>query len=363
MSILQPDLLAALHQIPGLSTKSLTKLLASDLLTQPPDSWTQPQLISTGIEPARAKTILAGIPKIDIAAARARLEKNEIHVITMVDPEYAPLLKEIPAPPPILYVRGNTTALQTILLAVVGTRQPTPYGQQATKLLVEPIARSGIGIVSGLALGIDGIAHAIALRERVPTVAVLGCSVDTIYPWQHKQLAEQIIAAGGAVISEFPLGAQPERHHFPQRNRIISGLARGVLLVEAGEKSGALITAKYAVDQNREVFAVPGQITSPQSMGPIHWIQLGAKAVHTAKDILEFYAVTAPPEKAPNATHSPNDPTQQAILEKMTHEPQHVDVLAASCRLEASVVSAALVLLELDGRVAHHGGMYYSLTS
>ncbi len=363
MSIYPADLLAALHQLPSLTPKNFLRLLTSSLLQQPLSHWTVDNLRLAGIDQDRQADILHGVSPIDLAAARATLEKYRIQIITILDPEYPLLLKEIPAPPPLLYVRGRIAALSATLLGVVGTRQPTPYGKTVTEILMRPVTRTGIGIVSGLALGIDGLAHTIALTERVPTVAVLGCGVDRIYPWQNHGLAEQIIAAGGAVISEFPLGAAPKREHFPQRNRIISGLSPAVLIVEAGEKSGALITAKYAVDQNREVLAVPGPITSPQSVGPIHWIQLGAKAVHTANDILEVFSLSsARPSNADNRTR-PTDPVQATIVDHLTHEPQHVDVLVASCRLEASVISAALVLLELDGRVAHHGGMYYSLTS
>ncbi len=346
-----------------MTAKTFKLLLEHGLFQDQPERWTVKQLLNCELPEEKARAIIAAVPTIDRAAARARLEALKIRLITLLDPDYPPLLKEIPAPPPLLYVRGNLRALGVTMLAVVGTRLPTPYGLKATELLVRPVVRQGIGVVSGLALEIDGTAHRIALDERVPTVAVLGCGVDLVYPWPHRGLAEQIIAGGGAIISEFPLGAEPKREHFPQRNRIISGLSRAVLLVEAGEKSGALITAKYAVDQNRDVLAVPGPITSAQSLGPLHWAQLGAKIITTANDILEVFSVPGAATAAPPSAWQPVDPIHKTICDQLTNEPQHVDVLAASCRLEASVVSAALVLLELDGRVAHHGGMYYSLVS
>lgn len=361
MSTIPAELIAALHRLPSMTPRVMTTVIESGLMTVPIKEWSVRVFGNLGIDPARATLLISELSTLDQVAAKTILEKFQITIVTMTDEAYPRLLREIHVPPPVLYVRGRVRALNATMLAVVGTRQPTPYGLTATQLLVEPVARSGIGIVSGLALGIDGRAHQIALQERVPTVAVLGCGVDRIYPWQHQTLADQIIAAGGAVISEFPLGAEPDRHHFPQRNRIISGLSRAVLVVEAGEKSGALITAKFAVDQNREVLAVPGPITAAQSIGPIHWIQLGAKAVHTAKDILEVFSLTAP-VGPPLMRSVPTDPLHQTIMKNMGPEPIHVDVISSSCRLESSAVSAALVLLELDGRVAHHGGMYYSLT-
>lgn len=363
MSIIQPELIAAVHRLPAITSRTMNLLLTKGLIDQPISRWAASQLTDANIEPARAQQIISELSKLDLAAARTQLEKHRAIIVTILDETYPALLREIPSPPPVLYVRGRIASVSATMLAVVGTRRPTPYGLVATKQLVRPVAQAGIGIVSGLALGIDGLAHQIALDEQVPTVAVLGCGIDQVYPWQHRDLADAIVAAGGAVITEFPLGAEPERYHFPQRNRIISGLSRGVLLVEAGNKSGALITAKFAVDQNREVLAVPGPITSPQSIGPIHWIQLGAKAVLTANDILELFSLPATTAGASSVQSLPTDPLQKNIVEHLSTEPLHVDVISASCRLESSVVSATLVLLELDGRVAHHGGMYYSLTS
>lgn len=262
----------------------------------------------------------------------------------------------------MLYLRGSVEVLTRPMLAVVGTRRPTAYGLAVTSTLLLPVVRAGTIIVSGLALGIDGQAHRVAIQNEVPTVAVLGCGVDVVYPWEHRKLADQIIAGGGTIISEFPLGARPERHHFPQRNRIISGLCPAVLLVEAGEKSGALITAKFALAQNREILAVPGPITSSCSLGPLHWIALGARPVITAADILDALGLVNNYPVTSSEPRVSTDPHEQSILQLLATGPRHIDDLARESRLDSSVISASLSLLEIRGWVEHLGAMYYSLS-
>jgi len=233
-------------------------------------------------------------PKINPDFEMERLEKEGVELITIQDKNYPILLKEIYAPPALLYIRGKIPSEDSIGLGVVGSRQLSLYGQQTTPPLTAKLAQAGITIISGLAKGIDTLAHQAALEAGGRTVAVLGCGIDdkSVYPYSNRQLAERIAKSGGAVISEFPIGAQPLPQHFPQRNRIISGLSKGILVIEATKRSGALITARDALEQNRDVFAVPGSVFSQNSFGPNNLIKMGAKLVSHADDILQEFNLT-----------------------------------------------------------------------
>lgn len=350
--------IASIHQLKSATFGVMTKLVVNNMFNVAPQTWTSADLHNIGIEQSRATSLLTDIlhlPNTD------NLLLNGVAITPLGDPHYPYLLSQIPSPPPVLYVRGNVEALHRTSLAVVGTRRPSPYGLAVTKTLLEPVVRAGITIVSGLALGIDGQAHNVAVNYHAPTVAVLGCGVDSIYPGEHRRLAEDIITHGGAIISEFPLGAEPERHHFPQRNRIISGLSKAVLLVEAGEKSGALITAKFAVEQNRDVLAVPGNITSPESIGPLNWLKLGATPITSAADILRVFDVSIDAPQPTITSYVPQSETERNIIEVLAPGPLHVDELAEKSRLDNSVVSATLTLLEINGAIHHLGGLVYSL--
>lgn len=216
-----------------------------------------------------------------------------IKAITIKDPEYPKLLKETFNPPTNMYVRGNYKILNKPGIAIVGTRKNTAYGERATDNIAGELAKSGFVIISGLALGIDTIAHKSALKNNGVTIAVLGSSIDgqSIYPKENLKLAEEIIASGGAVISEYPSPTPPTKYTFPQRNRIVSGLSEATLVIEAPERSGALITARYALEQNREVFAVPGDIFSENSIGTNNLIKQGAKPITSAKEIISSLGI------------------------------------------------------------------------
>lgn len=216
-----------------------------------------------------------------------KLSKLGGRAISLGDSDYPIPLSNIPDSPPSLYVLGKLPSPSALWLGMVGPRRPSAYGARIGKLLAEDLAEEGVVLVSGLARGIDAVAHEAALKKGTPTVAVMACGLDRVYPPEHALLKERIVKEGGAVVSEFPLGTAPMPHHFPQRNRIISGLTRGVLLIEAGEKSGARITARLAMEQGRELFAVPGPIDSPLSIVPNHFIAEGAKLVASSADILE----------------------------------------------------------------------------
>ena len=291
------------------------------------------------------------------------LKQEKIHCLLKDDVDYPPLLKEIYDPPFCLFVRGELKPNE-FTLAVVGPRKFTSYGKQITEELTRDLAAQGITIVSGLALGIDSVAHQAALNANGITIAVLGTGINRahIYPAIHKQLAEKIIANGGAVISEYPPGTLPTRFTFPRRNRIIAGMSLGTLVIEAAESSGALITAQCALDYNREVFAVPQNITSPTALGSNNLIKNGAHPVTTAQDIFDALNLHDVKKFIANREIIPDSPTEAEILKYLSREPTHVDQLVKLSGLDSPAVNSTLVLMEMKGKVRNLGGMMYVLS-
>jgi DNA processing protein len=287
-----------------------------------------------------------------------QIESQGIQVLTWEDASYPRLLKEIEQPPPVLYARGEVTGDDEWAVAIVGTRRITAYGRQVAEDLAGAMARNGITVVSGLARGVDAVAHQACLKNGGRTLAVLGSGVDHIYPPEHRRLAQEIVA-NGAVLSDYPPGTPPEAANFPPRNRIISGLARATLVVEAGRSSGALITATFAVEQGREVFAVPGGIYSPASQGTNQLIQQGARPYLTPQDILESLNIAMAGEQRTARAVLPADATEAKLYALLSASPLHVDDLRAELNLPVEQVSAALALMELKGLVRHVGGMQY----
>lgn len=315
-------------------------------------------LRAIGFDRRTIETFLALRGKLDLAAELARVSRLGATVLTWDSPDYPPLLKNISDPPPVLYVQGELLPRDEWALAVVGTRRASVYGREATRALVSGLAAGGVTIVSGLAHGIDTYAHRAALDAGGRTIAVLGSGVDIIYPAQNRKLAE-LIASSGAIVSEYPLGAQPEGGNFPRRNRIISGLSLGVLVVEGSKRSGAMITADYAAEQGREIFAVPGNILSPNSAGPNQLIQQGAKLVTTIGDILEELNLTMVVEKAEAREIIPDNEAEAVLLKHLSAEPVHVDELGRVTGLPISEVTSTLTLMELKGKIRQVGGMNY----
>src|ERR687886_3019368 len=295
----------------------------------------------------------------DLEAEYERVVAAGVRLISRDDPSYPALLRGIPASPPLLYVRGTLTENDRWAVAVVGTRNRSTYGRDATRKLVSDLVAASVTIVSGLALGIDAVAHEAALAAGGRTLAVLGSGVDQIYPATNRRLGEAVLHQG-AIISEYPLGTIPVAANFPARNRIISGLALGVLVVEAGVKSGALITVKFALEQGRDVFAVPGPITSRVSEGTNNLLKLGAKCVTSARDILEELKMDMVSEHVEAARSLPADPTERMLLDFLQDSSQHIDDLTNKSGLPASTVSAVLTMMELKGMVRHIGGMQYA---
>ncbi len=291
-----------------------------------------------------------------IARAGARL-------VTRADQEYPVNLTHLHDPPPFLYVRGSFVPEDRIAIAIVGSRFASPYGKGVARDLARGLAEKGVAIVSGLARGIDAEAHRAALAAGGRTVAVLGSGLDIIYPSEHKSLAAEI-PAHGAVVSEFSLGSKPDAMHFPYRNRVISGLTLGTVVVEAAENSGSLITARCALEQNREVFAVPGPITTSRSRGSHRLIKDGAKLVEGIDDILnEIAPALAPPHPTPpTAPAVPLEPHEALLVRLFDGEPLHVDTLIARSGLSAARVLEVLLGMELKGVVTQLPGTHFTLT-
>lgn len=293
-----------------------------------------------------------------------KAQKQHIHILTLADDEYPPLLREIFAPPPVLYIKGSKESFSPHSIAVVGTRHHTTYGKNAAAIIVEGLAKSTITVISGLALGIDSIAHKTCVEQGGTTIAVLGCGVDTCYPPSNGKLAEHI-EKQGAIVSEFPLGTRPLAYNFPRRNRIISGLSAGVVVVEAAKKSGSLITAHYAMQQGRDVFAVPGSIFSEKSIGTFNLIKTGATPVQSAQDILECIEIvthTLRPETISRVTQfSPEllNAEERPVVETLSDEPQRIDQISERVKKTTGSLFSILLNLELKGVIKQVAGQQY----
>jgi DNA processing protein len=323
-------------------------------------AWRAPAdaLREIGLDRRSIDSLIEARGRLDLAGELERTRRAGIEILIWDDPRYPQRLLTIHDPPPVLYILGELSPADDWAVAVVGTRSASAYGKEAARALAGDLARSGVTIVSGLARGIDAQAHQAALDCGGRTLAVLGSGLDVIYPWEHKKLAAAV-AAQGALISEYALGEKPEANNFPARNRIISGLSRGVIVVEAGEQSGALITADFAADQGRDVFAVPGGIFQRNSRGTNRLIRDGAQPALSAADVLEALNLTAVTEHVEAQMLFPTDATEALLLEGLSEEPTHIDEVGRATGLPISTVSSTLALMELKGLVRQVGGMNY----
>lgn len=347
--------------VPGLGPVRFRRLL--DRFGDAERAWRadKQELGAAGLDAKVAEALIALRARLSLENVVASVRAAGARVLTWCDQEYPPLLLETYAPPPVLYVRGTLTDADRTALAVVGTRQVTSYGRHVSERLVAELVAHGLTIVSGLARGVDTAAHHTALEHGGRTVAVLGNGVDVVYPAENRKLTERIVERG-AVISEYPMGSAPEAANFPARNRIIAGMTLGTLVVEAGRKSGALITATMALEMGREVFAIPGNIYSRQSDGTNGLIQQsGAKLVATAQDILEELNVATVTRQLEMKELVPENPTERLIVQHLSAEPTHVDELARALNLPVKTLSGELLLMELKGLVRAAGGMTYVL--
>lgn len=318
------------------------------------------ELMRAGIEENVANEFVGARANLNPDAIMAEIEKEGIEILTIDAPDYPRLLKEIFDPPQLLFYRGLIKP-DECSLAIVGTRKVTSYGQRVASDISADLARNGITIVSGLALGVDAIAHTSTLQNNGRTIAVLGTGLDrqSIYPTPNRYLADKIISQGGAVLTEFPLHTLPLKFNFPQRNRIISGLSHGTLVVEAAEKSGALITARCALEQNREVFAVPGNIYSEVSIGPNNLIKQGAKAVVSAAEIIEALDLMNISHYIETKKILPETREEETILNVLGAEPMHIDEIIRTAQMNPAEINAILSIMEMKGMVKNLGGMMY----
>ena len=359
----------ALSQTPGLGAARF-RLLESHFGGDLALAWNAPprELRAAGLGGKVAKAVVEVREKVSPEGELERLWKSGVQALTWHDDEYPARLKETADAPPVLYWRGSLRADDDASVAVVGTRRPTDYGRRITSDLCAALAVRGVVVVSGLALGIDTRAHQATLEAGGRTIAVLGNGLDSVYPSENRRLAERILAEGGALVSEFALGARPEASNFPRRNRIISGMTLGTLITEAGETSGTRWTVYHALEQNREIFCVPGSVYSDASRLTNRLIKEGAKLVCDVRDILEEIgldeearqmplSVAQPQERKPQ----PDNPDEADLLRHVSTEPIHIDDLARLTGRPVAEVSSLLTMLELKGLARQVGTMHYQL--
>lgn len=318
------------------------------------------ELKRAGLDSGSVRNITERRSGISLPEEMEKLEHYGVSVLTSEDEGYPARLREIYDYPPLIYVRGALLPEDEWAVAVVGTRRATVYGRQVAEEISSDLARNNITVVSGLARGIDSVAHKAALEAGGRTLAIAACGLDQVYPAENAELARRIME-NGAMITEYPLGTKPRPDNFPRRNRIMSGLSLGVLVVEAGETSGAMITANMALEQDREVFAVPGSILSPASRGTNLLIQEGAKLVRSYTDILEELNLTAVAQQIEMKMALPESDTESQLLSRLSAEPVHIDEICRQSGLPASTVSSTLAMMELKGLVKQVGAMNYSL--
>jgi len=361
-----------LRHTPGIGYSSFHTLLKSFASVDAILNASHKQLSSLAL---KAETIaaLTHPQSLDISADLNWLEQENHHIITVLDDAYPEKLKQLPDAPLLLYVRGDPDYLNQPSLAMVGSRNPSAAGRNTASDFASHLSNAGITIISGLATGIDGASHKGALQGLAGTVAVVAHGLDIVYPAKHQKLAQQI-TENGAVISEMPIGTQPHRGLFPRRNRLISALSLGTLVVEAAQKSGSLITARCAIEQNREVFAIPGSIHNPMARGCHQLIRQGAKLVETAGDILEELCISSHtaslyPQKSEKNTpenlkdpHLALDPDHQKLLKCLAYEPASIDELVISSHFTAAEVASMLLILELEGIIVCQDGRYTNVS-
>jgi len=349
----------AFSQVKGLGSVRFRKLLSffGDLKI----AWEAPLdgFIAAGIQTKTAQEILSRRLTFDLDKYEENLTRRGIKTLIWSDENYPKYLSQIDQPPPVLYLLGELTPADDLAIAIVGTRNVTQYGRQVAHDSATYLAGNSVTIVSGLARGVDGIAHQAALDVGGRTVAVLGSGVDIIYPPEHRKLAERI-SANGAILSDYAPGTKPDGINFPPRNRIISGLSRGTIVIEAGETSGALITAKFALEQNREVFAVPGSVLAPMSKGTNRLIVQGATPMNDPRQVLEFLQIQEQVHSTSSSRAELPDAAEQRVLIALGNDAIHIDDLCNQLDLSMEKLTPLLTMMELKGMVTRNHVMEYS---
>jgi DNA processing protein len=352
--------LNALNIVFGLSR--IRKLLS--VFGSAQKAWQAPssKLSELNFESDHLKEILIKREITDPQLEWQKLNQANVQTITLGTKDYPKILKEISSPPWMIYYKGDKSLLNQTCLAVVGTRTPSNYGQLVIELLIKDLVSAHLVIVSGLAQGVDALVHQATLKANGKTVAVLGCGLDQVYPKMNESIANQMLRDNNLIISEYPLNTPALKQNFPARNRIIAGLSLGTLVIESKENGGALITAQQALENNREVFAIPGPINQFVSLGTNKLIQAGAKAVICAQDILQELNLTVlMPEKKNTIDWTTLTDQEKLILTSLTPEALHIDKIVQISKLETRVVGSMLVNLELKGLIKNMGGQIYTL--
>jgi DNA processing protein len=348
----------AFSLVKGIGPVRLEKLLAYFGDVQA--AWQAPEyhLQSAGLSQKLSRQLGRVRSQVSLSKLEDQIQKSGIQVLTWDDQDYPEGLRLITQSPFVLYIKGTLGKEDTWAVAIVGTRRFTDYGRQVAEEISRVLVNHGISVVSGLARGIDGIAHRSVLDAGGRTLAVLGSGLDQIYPPEHKALAEQI-SQHGALVSDYPLGTPPDGSNFPPRNRIISGLSKAVIIIEAGVKSGALITANYAAEQGKEVFAVPGKTTAPMSKGTNLLIKQGAHPLLEPQDVLDLLNLSLLSEQIIVRKTLPGDPREAQIYQVVGDEPLHVDEISTQTKMPIEQVTSTLALMELKGMVRKTFGMKY----
>lgn len=361
MTVVNAKYWVGLTLVPGIGPARLRRLL--DHFGSAELAWRADpgECIRAGLDSKSVEALISTRKRLDVDREMEKIERAGVDLITWEDPRYPERLKQIYAPPPVLYSKGQILPEDDWSIAVVGTRRATVYGKQVTEEIVAGLVSNRITVVSGLARGIDSYAHQACLQCGGRTIAVLGSGLDVIYPPENARLARQVIERG-ALISEHPLGTKPDAVNFPQRNRVVSGLTLGTLVIEGDLASGAMLTAGFALDQGREVFAVPGNIFHRTSKGTNKLIQRSAaKLVVSAQDVLEELNLMFAPQQIEMREALPDNPTEAVVLKVLGGGPLHIDEVCRASNLPIAEVSPALAMMELKGMVKQFGGMTYGL--